>query len=401
MKRPRPSPSHLALFALIACSLAPAVSAQRYSLGDIVEDFSLVDRATNQPVSLSDFEGKIVFLEWFAYWCPFCQAAAEQIETGIVGYYKSRGGNQNGVPVMHVGINLEDASPSLTQQFINRYGMQLVLNDFDANLARRFQPSGQPIFAIINGVANSPSHQQWELAYSRLGYGDTTHPISEFRAAIETIQAAPQLEAPNILSGPQAARLGTGSPLMLAVQATGQELSYQWKKDGDLLAGQTSPLLQIPQVSLADSGSYLVEVSNRAGLASSDPVAVQVVLSLEDFLANAGLAGEDLLPQADPDFDGFANALEYLALTNPNDRHEQPDASFEFLNDGDVSALRIQFASSAETIGYQLTARFWSEPPEAGAVTRALALGIDETITQTIPAEAKTYLARLQATPSP
>ena len=66
---------------------------QRYSEGDIVENFTLTNRQTGEPVSLYDLEGKIIFLEWFAYWCPFFQAAAADVEPGIVQYYASRGGN--------------------------------------------------------------------------------------------------------------------------------------------------------------------------------------------------------------------------------------------------------------------------------------------------------------------
>jgi len=53
--------------------------AQTYGVGDTVEDFELVNRKLwfrdngeavqpGDPLRLSDFHGKIVFLEWFAYW---------------------------------------------------------------------------------------------------------------------------------------------------------------------------------------------------------------------------------------------------------------------------------------------------------------------------------------------
>ena len=156
-----------------------------YSAGDIVENFTLTNRATGQAVELYDLEGKVLFLEWFAYWCPFCQAAAAQVETGIVDYY--RNGNSDGVPVMHVALNLDD-NETLTQAFVNRYGIEYVLNDFNRAVARRFG-SNQPIFAIINGVKNSASHEQWELLYSDSGYGNRDHPIATFRSHIDSVEA--------------------------------------------------------------------------------------------------------------------------------------------------------------------------------------------------------------------
>ncbi len=41
-------------------------SAQFYREGDIVENFILNEHGTGNAVRLSDFFGKIVFLEWFA-----------------------------------------------------------------------------------------------------------------------------------------------------------------------------------------------------------------------------------------------------------------------------------------------------------------------------------------------
>lgn len=159
-----------------------------YSVGDIVKNFTLTNRATGQEVDLYDLEGKVLFLEWFAYWCPFCAAAARATETGIVDYYRSSG-NPNGVQVMHVALNM-DRNEAETQKFIDAYDIEYVLNDFDRAIARQFiSGSGQPIFAIINGVKNSASHDQWELLYSLSGYGSTTHPIATFRSHIDSVEA--------------------------------------------------------------------------------------------------------------------------------------------------------------------------------------------------------------------
>lgn len=46
----------------------PLQAQSMYVKGDIVEDFTLINRATGQPLRLSDFAGKIIFLEWFAWW---------------------------------------------------------------------------------------------------------------------------------------------------------------------------------------------------------------------------------------------------------------------------------------------------------------------------------------------
>ena len=179
----------LFLIALILLTGGIVSGQSTYSVGDIVENFTLTNRATGQEVELYDLEGKVLFLEWFAWWCPFCQAAAAQVETGIVDYYKNGGGNPNGVPVMHVALDMQGNAETQSQNFINRYNIEFVLNDFNRAVADRFQTGGQPIFAIINGVANSPSHDQWELLYSHLGYGNSNQPIGTFTSHIDSVEA--------------------------------------------------------------------------------------------------------------------------------------------------------------------------------------------------------------------
>jgi hypothetical protein len=83
-----------------------------------------------------------------------------------------------------------------------------VVNDYSStstNTVRfMFQSTGQPIFVVINGVTNSPSHQPWQLLVNHLGYGDTdfNQELAGFRAIIDTVRtpvAAPQLGTPQLV----------------------------------------------------------------------------------------------------------------------------------------------------------------------------------------------------------
>lgn len=256
----------------------------RYQVGDLVENFTLTDRATGEPASLEDFKGRVVFLEWFAYWCPFCQAAAKEIGPGIVDHYSDQAGNLNGVPVKHIAVNLEPNEAASTQTFINFYGLGTVWNDFDRAVANRFQAGGQPLFAIINLVENSPSHQYGELLYTESGYGDLTFPIQTFRTAIDQVQAGdenpePEPEpspepqptvAPRIEAQPRAQTVRTGrrAAFVAGVDAVGA-LAYQWSRNGIELPTQQSAVLRINAVSAADVGEYTVKVTNAIGSVTS------------------------------------------------------------------------------------------------------------------------------------
>jgi gliding motility-associated-like protein len=52
-----------------------------------------------------------------------------------------------------------------------------------------------------------------------------------------------------------------GQPLNLSVNATGTAVTYQWFRGTTLLAGQTSAILNIGNTTLADAGSYTVQVT--------------------------------------------------------------------------------------------------------------------------------------------
>ena len=176
---------------------------------NVVTNFSFIARkaftrpdgttaAAGSRVHIRDFAGRIVFLEWFAVWCPYCQAAAPQVRTGIEDWYKSRGGNPYGVPVLHVAVNQESSTayqPS-TDNFVTQQGFNPVVNDYDAtsvnNVRFLFQNGGQPTFVIINGLTNSPSHQPWQVLVNEQRYGQTdfSQTLAGYRTIIDTVRAA-------------------------------------------------------------------------------------------------------------------------------------------------------------------------------------------------------------------
>ncbi len=42
--------------------------AQQKQVGEVADDFELVNVMTDEPVRLSDFEGSVVVLDFFSYW---------------------------------------------------------------------------------------------------------------------------------------------------------------------------------------------------------------------------------------------------------------------------------------------------------------------------------------------
>ena len=191
--------------------------ADLYGPGDTVTNLTFIARRAfmrpdgtlvpaGAPVGIYDFPGRILFLEWFAVWCPFCQAAVPQIDAGIVDWYQTRGGNPYGVEVLYLFVNQESASfyQAQTDDYINTHVATNtpVFNDYgvpgSSPVKFSFQTSGQPVFVAINAVSNSPTHAPWETLINHLGYGQTdfSQAIESFKAIIDTVQ--PPVTSPQI-----------------------------------------------------------------------------------------------------------------------------------------------------------------------------------------------------------
>ncbi len=214
--RPGLHPFLLVLAIALGCATAPAAL---YQVGDPVTNLTFIARQSftrpdgvvvpaGSPARIQDFAGRIVFLEWFAVWCPYCVAAAPQVKTSIVDWYAARGGNPFGVPVLHIAVNQESASfyQAQTDAFITQQSFNPVFNDYgvpgNSPVRFAFQNSGQPIFAVINCVTNSPSHPSWQVLVNHLGYGQTDFnaTLAGFRTVIDTVQSA---IVPALLNAPR------------------------------------------------------------------------------------------------------------------------------------------------------------------------------------------------------
>jgi hypothetical protein len=68
-----------------------------------------------------------------------------------------------------------------------------------------------------------------------------------------------------------------GSTIELAVTASGDDLLYQWKKNGSNLAGETSARLQLVGIQTSAAGTYTVEVRNACTTLTSAPATVTVL----------------------------------------------------------------------------------------------------------------------------
>ena len=101
----------LAVAVLASCGPTKPTVKEGYRVGERARDFTLTD-ATGQTVKLSNYEGHVVVLDFWATWCPPCR----QEIPGFVALqekYKDQG-------VVVIGVSLDDSWPKV-RAFMSQY----------------------------------------------------------------------------------------------------------------------------------------------------------------------------------------------------------------------------------------------------------------------------------------
>ena len=86
---------------------------------------------------------------------------------------------------------------------------------------------------------------------------------------------------PEITNQPQSSTIYAGQNASYSVTAEGKYLTYQWKKDGVDLTGETNATLNITDANATQhDGNYSVVVGNDFGSVESEEVALDVNTTL-------------------------------------------------------------------------------------------------------------------------
>lgn len=84
-------------------------------------------------------------------------------------------------------------------------------------------------------------------------------------------------QPPAILSAPSDKYLNVGDTVTLSASVDlSTAVTYQWKKDGQILAGANSATLVISNATAADAGAYTVDVTNASGTTTSSEAVVAI-----------------------------------------------------------------------------------------------------------------------------
>jgi peroxiredoxin len=101
----------------------------------------LRDLAGN-PVRLADLRGKAVWLNFWASWCPPCQAETPVIRD-VADAYRDRG-------LVVIGVSVQESSPDNVAAYAARYQLDYrIAADSTGEVYRRYNPPGLPTSIFI------------------------------------------------------------------------------------------------------------------------------------------------------------------------------------------------------------------------------------------------------------
>ncbi|MDQ8195699.1 proprotein convertase P-domain-containing protein [Coraliomargarita sp. SDUM461004] len=245
--------------------------------GELAPDFTLPIWEGSENVSLSDYEGHIIVLDFFYWSCAPCQTSMPDIEENVQKYFRERGGNADGIPVQVISLNILD-QPDGTNALIESSGTELVLDDTSNAIQSYYSRGGIPLFVIINGVADSPSHQQWEILHHDSGYYGSTY----FRNVINGVEA-PLVSSdspPIFLQQPPAFKIREigGSITVQTVGLATGAYTTTWKRVRDGLVVGSGLTLNLQNLSPSDAGEYVAVLANENGETVSNTFELFVTL---------------------------------------------------------------------------------------------------------------------------
>ncbi|MDB4794962.1 chitobiase/beta-hexosaminidase C-terminal domain-containing protein, partial [bacterium] len=157
------------------------------------------------------------------------------------------------------------------------------------------------------------------------------------------VQAGAEVLAKPVISKQESQAVGQpGGSLVLAVEVSGEGLSYQWQKDGTDVAGATSATLELSGLSATKAGSYVLKVSNEGGIVTSEPIVVSVTRFV--ILLNGEAAGstatevDKVLVEIESGKTGW---ITYYTLDGsaPDDNGMEYEVPFELTNGATIRVI--------------------------------------------------------------
>ena len=129
-----------AVLAIVAAATLPAIAAPH--MGDVAPAISIPSDKAGKTIDTTKLVGKAVYVNFFASWCPPCNAEAPSVKK-LFAKYQKRG-------FITVGVDeLEDASKATA--FAKNYGWTFPVGvDTDGKALESYRAVGLPVHIFID-----------------------------------------------------------------------------------------------------------------------------------------------------------------------------------------------------------------------------------------------------------
>lgn len=155
--------------AIASCALLVASVAQAVSVGDLAPDCTLSSMTNGQNSTLSQFKGKIIYVDFWASWCGPC-AQSFPFLNSLHKQFKDQG-------VQIVGVNMDEERADANAFLAKLPADFTVMADDSKHCAEAFAVEAMPSSYIID--------RQGKVQHIHLGFRDGA--AEELRASIELL----------------------------------------------------------------------------------------------------------------------------------------------------------------------------------------------------------------------
>ena len=153
----------VALFALLVCC-SKAILAGELALDSPAPDFTLASIEAQRTISLADYRGKVVYLDFWASWCVACRKSFPFL-SALRQQYAAQGFEV-------IAINL-DQDPAAAQRFLDNYPVDYpVALGYNSKIAEDYHVTAMPMGFFVDSKGTlrlqhlgfSPKHQDFLTA---------------------------------------------------------------------------------------------------------------------------------------------------------------------------------------------------------------------------------------------
>ena len=147
---------------------------------------------SEEQISLDDFRGQIVVLDFFNANCGDCVRVSWDLETGVQEYYEDLSGNPHGIAVQVVAVNSLPYEQEDMITFLEKTELGMVLDDPEGNLLLRYGGRGLPYLAIIDATGTDPAAAAPRVVFRQAKYDG----LKKIRDVIDAITGVPEPAVP-------------------------------------------------------------------------------------------------------------------------------------------------------------------------------------------------------------